>query len=231
MPAAHPEQLDALGTVTNIMNLGEHHGKDDHFYLQRYPEAVMYAWEDHPHKKGIRTDVALTPRTKLPFPRARLFFFKTLATFESALYLEDHRCLVSCDAVQNMIDKTYCSFFGGLMSEKMGFVAPCNIGPGLLMIQRQQRPAYDGPPLTDDLERLLDEVPFENLLPSHGVPIDDGTAADQLRATIERLGPEELSMVTPPKASKLVYVAAAASLFALVWAVNHLWVAAGRADA
>lgn len=219
--ARQTRQLDSLGDVENIIEIAGFHGKDDWFYVKRYPDATVYAAEGHPHKVGVETDVVLNEDTKLPFPDARVFSFEAPVMPEHAIFIDrDGGILITGDAVQNMLDAQDCSLLGAAASYGMGFVHPVNIGPGWIM--EQTKKGYTGPPLWEAFERLLEDVPFTQLLPSHGKPVTDGSAATGLRATLERIGRENLTGAPVEGRPKLLYILVAAVCVGTVWAVNTL---------
>jgi hypothetical protein len=93
--------------------------------------------------------------------------------------LPDHGGVaIPCDSLQNWAAPD--PYFDADSVERMramGFIAPCNVGPGWRMATQ---------PAASDFERLLD-LSFDNLLPAHGTPLLGGASAafaPAIRATI-----------------------------------------------
>ena len=83
--------------------------------------------------------------------------------------------LISGDSLQNWATTDpYFNLAGKLGMEKMGFIAPCQLGPG--WIQNQE-------PDPAQLRAIL-ELEFDNLLPAHGTPVLGG-AREAFRPSIE----------------------------------------------
>lgn len=143
-------QLEALGTVTDIVRLGAFHGRDDAFYRDRYAARLWQSGE----------------RAELPIAGAVAHSFATSRHPEAALLLErDGGVLVTCDAVQNWseIDQFF-SAETGQSFEAAGLIRPVNIPSTWLEACQPER---------SDFELLL-ALPFRHLVTAHGPPrLDD----------------------------------------------------------
>lgn len=143
-------QLEALGTVTDIIRLGAFHGRDDAFYRARYAAGLWQPGE----------------RAELPIAGAVAHVFATSRHPEAALLLErEGGILVTCDAVQNWskVDQFF-SAETGQSFETAGLIRPVNIPSTWLTACQPER---------SDFEHLL-ALPFRHLVTAHGPPrLDD----------------------------------------------------------
>ncbi len=170
-------QLDALGTVRNIVRLGGFHGRDDAFYTDRY-DAAMWALPGTPHERGVTSDKDLSTNGDTPFPDGSVFAFETASTPEAILRLDrSGGVLVSCDSLQNWAgpDDWFDEPSTAMMQE-MGFFRPANVGPGW---------RNSAKPEASDFARLM-EMEFSHLLSAHGDPLLN-TAKAAVGATLKDL--------------------------------------------
>jgi hypothetical protein len=177
-------ELDALGTVTDVIRLAAFHGADDAFYKERYG-AKIWAIQGQRYTAGfdheaadtyLEPDLEIDASTPLPLAGASVYLFGTRPP-EALLVLErEGGLVVAGDSLQNMaaVD-SYFNWFGALMMKRLGFIVPHNVGPGWL---KQAKPS------ASDLRGVL-ELPFEHVLPAHGAPVMGGAKA-AYRPAIER---------------------------------------------
>ncbi|MCO4769732.1 MAG: hypothetical protein KDA24_06835 [Deltaproteobacteria bacterium] len=170
-------ELDALGSVRNLMKIGVH-GMDDAWYLKNYPDARAWALPGTDHQPGGKQAGLLTPDS-LPIPWMSLFQFEHTNKPESALVLErGGGILVTCDCVQHWPDSEGCSFLAKGLTKLMGFQKRLPVvGPPWL---KAMTPA--GGSLSSDFARLAD-LEYTHLISGHGKPMRNANAA--LRATVE----------------------------------------------
>jgi len=192
--------LDALGKVQHVVRIGPFHLSDDPFYVDTY-RARLWSLSGLENKLDIKTDVWMDAKNAaLPFPGASLFFWRSKKP-EAVIYIPQFRLIITCDSVQNIIDKRGCNFIGGVFMPLFGFMHPVNIGPGWTTMCFNRDPSEPaGPSLYDESQRLVKETQFANLISAHGVPISDGSAGPKFQATLTRLNKEgSLSGVNKPK--------------------------------
>lgn len=152
-------QLDALGTVKNVIRLGGFHGRDDAFYLNRYGAAFHAA----PGVELSRGEVITHPLTSGPGPLPGMeAYVLPTKTPEAALFLDrDDGIVITADALHNWTGRDeFFNDIGAEMMEKAGFFFPANIGPGWLNAVE---------PSSEDFDWFR-QTRFENLLPGHGDP-------------------------------------------------------------
>lgn len=177
--------LDALGKVTDVVRLAANHGMDDPFYADRYG-AKVWAVKGQRYTAGFDTSsprtyfeasTSMDATTALPLAGARLYVLASQPP-EGLLLLErDGGIAISGDCLQNWAEPdAYFSFLARPMMRMMGFVRPCNVGPGWLK---------QGKPPKEHLRGLLD-LGFAHVLPSHGAPVI-GDAKSRFRPAIERV--------------------------------------------
>jgi hypothetical protein len=157
-------QLDALGTVKNVVKIGALHGLDDAFYKQRYG-ATLWAPAGMPHDHGLTADKLLEPGGEMPFAGASLFVFEATKLPECIVRIDrEGGILVACDALQNWVGPdAFFSEESRKMMTDMGFFQSANIGPVWIKVNEPQ---------AQDFVRLRD-VPFRHVLCGHGVPLRD----------------------------------------------------------
>lgn len=182
-------QLDALGEVVNIVRLGDMHGLDDRFYLDRYASRNT---SDNPVNfwtlPGMGTDEnatsvplvnkQLTVEGEMPFSHCSLFIFETTKRPEAILKLDrDGGIMIACDALQNWVEPD--EFFDAGTIEKMremGFFAPAGVGPAWI---------HGCEPQPEDFERLS-KISFKHALCGHGEPLKN-TAQTDFKNTFQRI--------------------------------------------
>jgi len=170
------EQLESLGAVKNVVRIGDMHGLDDQFYVERY-DATFWAMPGMGHDDGPTPDRELVPGGEMPVSDCELFTFETTNRPEGILRLDrDGGIMIACDSLQNWVapdeffdDSTVDTMRG------MGFFTPCNLGLAWL---------HGSEPEAPDFERLK-KVSFRHALCGHGVPAHD--SREDFHATFSRM--------------------------------------------
>lgn len=186
LPENSLKELEKLGRITRLIRIGAFHGSDEAFYQQRYENVQLWALENHEMRFGAKITHLLRENQPLPFlpDGCAVFVFRTVHKHpEAALFLEPYqRTLVTCDSVQNMTDVNGFGWtlLGKILMKVFGFGGPAALGLGWIDFNRDDRCE----PLSKDFERLVQNVPFENLVTAHGYPITDGTARRQLADSV-----------------------------------------------
>jgi hypothetical protein len=159
--------LEALGTVKNVVRIGDMHGVDDRFYVDRY-HATFWALPNMRIGEGLTVDRTLSESGEMPFSHCSVFEFKTTARPECILRLDrEGGIMIACDSLQNWVAPD--ELFDDETVEKMkniGFFTPTSLG--LAWLQESQ-------PKPDDFVRLK-AVPFRHALCGHGAPARDSMA-------------------------------------------------------
>lgn len=167
-------KLEALGTVANVVRIGDMHGVDDAFYVDRYG-AQFWGLEGMTPPPGATMRV-LKEGGEMPFAGCSLFRFETTQRPECILRLDrEGGIMIACDSLQNWTAPD--EFFDAETVEKMtgmGFFAPTSLGLAWL---------HESQPKAEDFARLKD-VPFAHALCGHGVPARD--AMDGYHASFHR---------------------------------------------
>lgn len=165
-------QLDKLGKVTNVIRLAAFHGMDDPFYQDHYgakiwsvnaPYVSGFSKDPQPEDVYFHSDLLLSESTELPVKDAKVIELTSCSPSETLLLLErDDGIIISGDCMQNW-DKPdeYFNLFAKIMMRLMGFIKPCNIGPGWLRTAR---------PDPTELKNILN-LNFQHVLPAHGRPV------------------------------------------------------------
>jgi hypothetical protein len=183
-------ELDALGKVTNVVQLGDMHGLDDQFYLDRYctnhwvlpgmgvaedsmviaegAEGSLVTAEGSTAATTINKTLAVDG--EMPFSDCSLFIFETTNRPESILRLDrEGGIMIACDALQNWGEPD--EFFDTETIEKMremGFFAHAGVGPAWI---------HASEPKPEDFERLS-KINFNHALCGHGTPVKNTAQAD-----------------------------------------------------
>jgi hypothetical protein len=170
------QELDALGRVVNVVRIGDMHGVDDPFYMDRY-DAAFWAMPGMDVQEGLSIDKPLRADGDMPFRDCTLFEFTTTKLPEGILRLDrEGGIMIACDSLQNWVAPD--QFFDDQTVENMrplGFFTRANLG--LAWLQESQ-------PQAEDFVRLK-EVPFRHALCGHGVPLRD-TARQEYHAAFHR---------------------------------------------
>jgi len=166
--------LDQLGQVQHILRLAGHHGMDDPFYKERYPEATVWALAETSYFTGFdsrspevyfQADRTITSETKLPFlDKASLIVIPSKPPQDGILVLErsEGKVFVTGDSLQNMdVCDPYFNFLGRICMRMMGFIAPYQVGPAWSQVCQVQ---------PQEMQALL-EHKFDHVLPGHGRPV------------------------------------------------------------
>jgi hypothetical protein len=155
-------QLDALGSVANVVKIGSLHGRDDAFYKERYG-AKLWALPGMTHAHGLLADAELTAGGEVPFAGCGVFIFRSTKLPECILRIDRAGgILVACDSLQNWLEPDeYFSNESRRMMTEMGFFEPANLGP----LWRQVCE-----PRAEDFVRLR-ELAFRHALCGHGAPL------------------------------------------------------------
>jgi hypothetical protein len=168
--------LDALGQVVNVVRIGDMHGSDDRFYVDRYG-ATFWALPGMTIGDGLKVDRQLAVDGAMPFRSCSLFVFRTTKRPEAILRLDrEGGILIACDSLQNWIEPD--EFFDPETVEtmrKMGFFTPAGLGLAWL---------HESEPKAEDFLRLK-AVPFKHALCGHGRPFLD-RAAENYHAAFKR---------------------------------------------
>jgi hypothetical protein len=170
-----------LGQVKNLVQLGANHGMDDAYYKETF-SPTFWNLAGTEHVGGLTANQNLTEGNGVPLPNADLFVFHDVAAPEGALVLNrDGGILITCDAVQNAINRNGYSLAGALFLSTQGFFKPVNIGPFWLTAQTKE----NGPTLEADFRRLL-EMNFAHLFPGHG-EVRRSDAREMLRTRVNEV--------------------------------------------
>jgi len=169
--------LDALGRVAHVLRLGDMHGRDDPFYLDRY-DATFWALPDMGMEDGLSVDKELVPGGELPIRDASLFVFETTKRPECILRLDrEGGIMIACDSLQNWVEPD--EFFDDATIETMkgmNFFTPAGLGPAWI---------HESEPKAADFVRLK-ELSFRHALCGHGRPLLD-SAKESYHATFARM--------------------------------------------
>lgn len=154
--------LDKLGKVVNVVRLGDMHGMDDPFYVDRY-HAAFWALPGMSVKDGLKIDKELVAGGEMPFSDSTLFVFETVKRPECIIRLgREGGIMIACDSLQNWVEPD--QFFDESTTntmQQMKFFRPANLGPAWM---------FESQPAAADFLRLK-EIPFEHALCGHGYPI------------------------------------------------------------
>jgi hypothetical protein len=160
-------KLESLGTVTNVVRIGDMHGVDDRFYVDRY-HATFWAMDGMRIGEGLKVDKTLIADGEMPFSNCSLFVFETTERPECILRLDrEGGIMIACDSLQNWVgpDELFDEETVGKMRD-IGFFTPTSLG--LAWLQESK-------PQAADFVRLK-SVPFRHALCGHGSPARDSMA-------------------------------------------------------
>src|SRR4029077_15117451 len=107
-------ELLAQAPFKHAVRLGTYHGRDDRYYVDKFGVEFwgVPGEQTYPEPKFSR---AITEEGPFPIPGARVVIFKNATRAECAVYLPQHRLLVTCDSVQHYDHDTLISVLGKLV--------------------------------------------------------------------------------------------------------------------
>lgn len=175
-------QLEELGNVRHVLRLGDFHGLDDRFYVDRYHAEFWCQARPDTYKLPIGTHVISTGATP-PMPDAEFFVYEAAKYPEACLLLKNLKLLIATDSVQYWAKWSYTTFLTRCVLQVMGFKLTLLIGGPWL-----KRVTPKGGSLVADFERLL-RLDFNHVVGAHGQLLHD-TAKPMLEAAIAKALPE-----------------------------------------
>ena len=172
-------RLEEMGKVKVVLRLGDFHGLDDQFYVDRY-QCAFWAQDGQTTYKQPLPDRLIAAATPSPFPNSHFFIFEDAAYPEAALFLNEHQLLITTDSVQYHADWSYFSPFTKFAFKLLGFKPGINIGPPWL-----KRVTSKGCSLKSDFDRML-SLDFDAIVGAHDLHMRSG-AKDALNAAVRRV--------------------------------------------
>lgn len=171
--------LDALGDVNNLLRLGDFHGLDDAFYLDRY-KCTFWTQDGQATYKEPSPGAKICANAESPFPNSEFFIFDTAVHPEAALLLKEYKLLITTDSVQYHADWSYFTWVTKFAFKLLGFKPGINIGPPWL-----KRTTPKGSSLKGDFDKLM-KLDFDAVVGAHGLPLASG-AKELLQAEVRRV--------------------------------------------
>lgn len=172
--------LDKLGKVTTLVRLGDFHGLDDAFYLERYA-CALHGQQGSRIYKRVPPTVFFEGGSPGPVPDSEYFVFSAATCPEAALLLKAHGLLITTDSLQHYDGPLrHFSLPAKLAFRFLGFHRGLNIGPMWL-----KGITPKGGSLKADFEKLL-TLEFDAMVGAHGVPLRHGAKA-ALQAEVARV--------------------------------------------
>ena len=109
LSSGEEQRLTALGTVKHVVRLGNAHGLDDHYYVQRFSAKFWCQTGVHNYAKPGPAEI-LQEGGPLPFTDAQVCTFAHTKTPEAAILLDRHGgLLITCDSLQHWTDWRHCT--------------------------------------------------------------------------------------------------------------------------
>jgi hypothetical protein len=175
-------QLDALGNVRHVLRLGDFHGLDDLFYVDRYQAEFWCQSQPETYKVPMANHV-INAAASPPMPDAQFFVYEAAKYPEACLLLKNLKLLIATDSIQYWADWSYTTFLSRCVLRMMGFKLTLLIGgPWLKLV------TPEGGSLVSDFERLL-RLDFEHVVGAHGQLLHDA-AKPMLEAAIAKALPD-----------------------------------------
>ncbi|MBB2885502.1 MULTISPECIES: hypothetical protein [Pseudomonas] len=175
-------QLDALGNVRHVLRLGDFHGLDDRFYVDRYQAEFWCQSQPETYKVPMANHV-INAAASPPMPDAQFFVYEAAKYPEACLLLKNLKLLIATDSIQYWADWSYTTFLSRCVLRMMGFKLTLLIGGPWL-----KRVTPEGGSLVADFERLL-RLDFEHVVGAHGQLLHDA-AKPMLEAAIAKALPD-----------------------------------------
>ena len=170
------KKLLALGDITDVMRLGDFHGLDDQYYVDKF-NAQFWCQQGQSTYKTPVADTIISEGTQPNIPNSQFFIFSSAIYPEAALLLKDCGLLITTDSIQYLTDWSYTTAFTKLMLKLMGFKLGLIIGKPWI-----KRVTPKGGSLLNDFEALL-KLDFKHIVAAHGTPLKN-SAKEQLQHTV-----------------------------------------------
>ena len=159
-------KLSALGNIKRVLRLGDFHGLDDQYYIDRF-DAEFWCQKGQSTYKAPIPDTIIEEDTPSPIANSAFFIFSKAKFPEAALLLKDHRLLITTDSIQNLTSWSYTTLLTKVVLRLMGFKKELLIGKPWI-----KRVTPKGESMRDDFERLLN-LDFDHLIAAHGTLLRD----------------------------------------------------------
>ena len=161
------QSLEKLGNVKNMIRLGDFHGADDKFYLDKYRCDFWAQSEQTTYKLPIPM-IEINSNTLGPIPESEFFIFERSKYPEAALFIKNHKLLITTDSIQYYSDWSYFSGFTKFVFKLLGFKIGLNIGGPWL-----KRVTPKGGSIESDFIKLM-SLDFDSLVAAHGSLLKSG---------------------------------------------------------
>lgn len=171
-------KLCALGDIKKVLRLGDFHGLDDQYYIDRF-DAEFWCQTGQSTYKKPTPDIIIEAGTPSPIKNSEFFVYSTAKFPEAALLLKTHKLLITTDSVQYFVDGGFTTLPAKIVLHLMGFRKALLIGKPWI-----KRVTPKGGSMRDDFERLL-TLDFDHLIAAHGTLLR-GNARQALRDVVER---------------------------------------------
>lgn len=166
------EEIKKLGTIQNVVRLGNMHGADDPFYVDTFQATF---WQPQGLKDappaGLTHDKSLTNDGEKPISDMKFMTFQNAPSNDSVVWIPDNGgTVICCDVLQNTCGPLpHCNLPGRVMTSLMGFRGECRCVP-------VWRYAKCGSNHLESAEELL-AWDWDNLFSGHGQPKIGGAKA------------------------------------------------------
>ena len=154
-------KLCALGNIKHVLRLGDFHGLDDQYYIDRFNAEFWCQKGQSIYKEPIANTI-IEEGTPTPIDNSEFFIFSKAKFPEAALLLKDHDLLITTDSIQNLTSWSYTTFLTKIILRLMGFKKELLIGKPWI-----KRVTPKGESMREDFERLLD-LDFDHIIAAHG---------------------------------------------------------------
>ena len=158
---AEEEKLGNLGNIRRVMRMGDFHGLDDRYYVDKY-QAEFWCQNGCTIYKEPTPSHIIKSDTDSPIPNSEFFIFENALFPEAALLMHEHKLLITTDAIQHHTDWSYTNFLGRSLLKLIGFDLKTLIGEPWL-----KRVTPRGGSLKNDFDKLC-ALDFDALLAAHG---------------------------------------------------------------
>jgi hypothetical protein len=179
MSEAGLASLDKLGRVQKVIRLGDFHGLDDAFYLNRY-SCEFWAQQGQSTYEYPIPSKEINFKTEGPIKGSQFFIFENAIFPEAALLIKNHGLLITTDSIQYYKDWRYFSWFTKNVFKLLGFKMGINIGGPWL-----KRVTPKGTTLKSDFDQLL-TFDFDSMIAAHGTHLTSN-AKEMIKIEMEHV--------------------------------------------
>ncbi len=177
LSTAEENKLCALGQIKNIIRLGDFHGLDDQYYIDKF-NAEFWCQKGQTTYQTPMPDYIIEEGVRPPIEDTEFFQFSTAIYPEAALLVKSVALLITTDSIQNHTDWSHTTWLTKIVLKLMGFKKALLIGKPWI-----KRVTPKGQSMEGDFDKLL-TLEFDHIIGAHGT-LFRGNAKSALKQVVD----------------------------------------------